>query len=306
VNGTRWAALLAIGYVGVAGTWILLSSAFAAGSSASVEELERIETVKGVAYVAVTAVALFFAARFALGRIAQRERLLQANERRVFAGLIASSVAHDSNNVLTLALSELEALEGMADPATLERLRAAIDRVVQLNRRLVLATRQNTSSSLAPLALGDAVRDAVGLVRKHPAVRAARVDVSVDDAVLVAATPLLVAQIVTNLVVNAGEATGGAGRIEVRVRRDGAHALVEVDDDGPGIAPERRAGIFDALATTKPDGNGMGLFSVKASVTALGGAVDVEAAPRGGACFRVRVPLYSPPAAGAASGTLNA
>ena len=312
---TRWAALLTLGYATLAATWIIVSGRFAAASSVSVEELERLETVKGVGYVLVTAVALFFAARFALGRIErqgravlQRERVLAASERRVHAGLIASSVAHDSNNVLTLVLLEFKALKGVVDDATLGRLRQEIDRVVQLNRRLVQATRLDTGMALRPVDLGAAVRDTVALVRNHPVVCDAHVnDAAVVEGIEVHATSLLIAQIVTNLVVNAAEATGSGGTIDVSVRRDGGDAVIEVDDDGPGIPPERRDGIFDALVTTKPEGNGIGLFSVKASVAALGGTVSVAASPRGGARFALRVPIYSPPAAaGARIGALNA
>lgn len=289
--------MLTVGYVLLAGAWILVSSRFAADSSASVEELRRFETIKGVGYVLVTAAGLFFAARFALRRIelrgqeiVRRERMLLANERRVFAGLIASSVAHDANNVLTLVLGDLDELEDAAPPETLARLHASLGKLVQLNKRLVHAARQTTSTALAPLDLAAAVREAVGLVRVHPAVRGANVAIAAAEPVSVVASPLLVAQIVTNLVVNAGEATQGRGTIDVIVRREGDGAVIEVDDDGPGIPPERREGIFDALTTTKAEGNGMGLFSVKASVAALGGGVTVRESPRGGACFRVTLP----------------
>lgn len=293
-----WAGLLAGGYVAVAGTWILLSSRFAATSAGSVEELARIELLKGVGYVAVTAAALFAAARYVLGRIERRgaellrrERALVANDRRVFAGLMASSVAHDANNVLTLVLSDLEMLDGTVDRATLDRLHGSIDRLVQLNRRVVQAARQTTSTALNRVELGEAVRDAVGLARSHPAVRYATINVATEDPLHVVATPLLLSQIVINLVVNAAEATAGKGTIAVSVARDDRRAVIVVDDDGPGIAPERRAGIFDALVTTKSEGNGIGLFSVKASAVALGGSVAVGQSPLGGASFRVTLPL---------------
>lgn len=297
-RSTLSALALTVGYILLAGAWILGSSSVAAHSSASVEELRRFETLKGVGYVLVTAVGLFFSARYALRRIERhgqellrRERALLTNERRVFAGLLASTVAHDANNVLTLVMGELEDLEGSVAPATLARLRASLDKLVQLNRRLVNAARQTASSALAPLDLAGAVREALNLVRAHPAVRGTRLELSAGEAVSVVASPLLVAQIVTNLVVNAAEATAGRGTIDVIVRREPGGAAIEVDDDGPGIPPERRDGLFDALTTTKPEGNGMGLFSVKASVAALGGAVTVRDSPRGGACFRVTLPV---------------
>jgi two-component system nitrogen regulation sensor histidine kinase NtrY len=53
---------------------------------------------------------------------------------------------------------------------------------------------------------------------------------------------------------------------------------------------ERRERIFEALETTKLDGSGLGLFSVKSCVTALGGTVEVGDSPLGGARFRVHLP----------------
>jgi signal transduction histidine kinase len=113
----------------------------------------------------------------------------------------------------------------------------------------------------------------------------------------VSANPTLLSQIVTNLLVNAGEATDGKGQVAVRVTTEGGRACLEVDDDGPGVPVERRAGLFDALVTTKPHGNGMGLFSVKAAALALGGSVSVDVAPLGGARFRVTLPLRAGDAA---------
>lgn len=298
---TAWAAALAVGYTFAAGAWVLLSSSLAASSSASLEELERFEELKGLGFVLVTALGLFLSIRFALGRIEatgrellRRERALIAGERRVFAGLIASSVAHDSNNMLAVVVAELELAKDCLDPETLARIRDAVDQLTRLNRRLVEAGRHVRGTSLQPLDLSAVVRDAVELVRPHPSLRRAAVTVEAPGPVEVSGTPVLVSQIVTNLVVNAGEATGGTGTVTVRVLAADGQARLEVQDDGPGIAPERRPGLFDALVTTKADGNGMGLFSVKAAAHALGGGATVDEAPGGGALFRVTLPLRKP------------
>lgn len=297
---TAWSAALAGGYALAAGAWILLSSSFAASSSATVDELERFEQLKGLGFVTVTALGLFLSIRFVLGRIEasgrevlRRERALLAGERRVFAGLIASSVAHDSNNILAAVLAELDLMDARPDAAAFTRIREALDQLVRLNRRLVEAGRQARGPSLQELDLSRTVRDAVDLVRPHPALRRAKLTVEAPAPVEVSGSAMLISQIVTNLVVNAGEATGGTGTVTVRVSASDGRAIVEVQDDGPGIPPERREGLFDALVTTKPDGNGMGLFSVKAAAHALGGMVAVDAAPGGGALFRVTLPLRS-------------
>jgi signal transduction histidine kinase len=101
---------------------------------------------------------------------------------------------------------------------------------------------------------------------------------------------VLVSQVVTNLLVNAGEATGGKGLIEVRVVPAGDEVRLEVHDSGPGVPLNRRATLFEALASTKPEGSGMGLFSVRACARAMGGDVAVLDSDLGGACFRVSFP----------------
>ncbi|MEW5740571.1 MAG: HAMP domain-containing sensor histidine kinase [Myxococcota bacterium] len=295
---TRWAALLAGGYLLLAGAWITFSGSIAASSATSKEELETIEFWKGWGFMFVTSTGLFFASRFALKRIeeagqelVQRERAMVANERRVFAGLIASSVAHDANNVLAVVLTELQLIRGgQIDHATLTRIRDALEQLAQLNRRLVQAGRQ-ARTSIQPVELRAVVRDAVELVRFHPSLRRVKLTVEAPEAIELNASQVFLSQIVTNLVVNAGEATGGKGSVTVRVRKTEDRALLEVEDDGPGIPVDRRADLFDALVTTKPDGNGMGLFSVKAAAVAMGGSVSVDEAPGGGALFRVSLPL---------------
>jgi signal transduction histidine kinase len=68
------------------------------------------------------------------------------------------------------------------------------------------------------------------------------------------------------------------------------------------VPAERRPGLFEALVSTKPEGNGIGLFSVKACVHGMRGTVEVVDAEGGGARFRVRLPLGQPPSPGASPG----
>jgi signal transduction histidine kinase len=66
-------------------------------------------------------------------------------------------------------------------------------------------------------------------------------------------------QVWTNLLDNAIDALGDSGTITVATRRDNACAIVEIGDDGPGIAPEFRDRVFDSFFTTKDVGAGTGL-----------------------------------------------
>jgi two-component system NtrC family sensor kinase len=301
-QSVRYSAWLTGVYVVVSATWIVATSALAAWLEPRVEGLHRIEQVKGVGFVLVTGAVLYLGARalfrrieMAGERLVRQERALVANERRVFAGLMAGSVAHDANNVLQALLMDVDDLASPETPradadAIHQRLSTSVKRLVDLNRRLVQVTRQTATAHAVTLDVGVAVREAVDLVRKHPSVRGAAIELTTAASRPLAAQPGLISQIVTNLVVNAGEASGEGGRVAVRLTERPGEIRIEVHDSGPGVPMERRATLFEALTTTKPDGNGMGLFSVRACAKALGGDVGVGDSELGGACFWVSLP----------------
>lgn len=303
----KYAVSLALTYVAVAGVYIAVSSALAARSSASVEELARIEEVKGAIFVLVTGLSVLLASRLAFARLEAsgralvlRERALVSSSRRVLAGIMASTVAHDANNVLTVVLADLDELEedgrgGAAIGPTVERLKGSIASLIALNRRLLEMGKHEARAQRAAIELGRCVRESVRLVQHHPAVRGALVEVRDRGPIPIIAHETLVSQIVGNLVVNSAEAMGGRGTIWVELEVRGDRAFIEVHDAGPGIPEARRATLFDALESTKAEGNGMGLFSVKACALGLNGSVEVESSPHGGACFRVALPLSSGP-----------
>lgn len=294
-----YALLLAGGYALLAALYIVVSSRLAADMSASVEQMRRIETLKGVLFVTVTALAVFFGAWVLMSRlerahseIRRRDAAILSSDRRVFAGLLAATTAHDANNVLMGVIADLEELPRLlgADPRV-ERLNAAIDRLIALNRRLMGTVRQGREGEATEVHLLREIRASLDSIRTHLLVRGCDLRVSGDDALTLRTHPLLVHQIVANLVVNAAEATKSHGRIDVTLARDDGYAVIEVHDDGPGVPAERRAGLFDALVSTKTEGTGLGLFSVKSCAAALGGTAEVGVSPLGGACFAVRLPL---------------
>jgi signal transduction histidine kinase len=252
-----------------------------------------------VLYVAVTSLLIFAGAQWAMRRmerdareLLRREQALVANEGRVFAGLTAAAIAHDANNVLTVALADIEMMEedgsGSED---LKRVHHAVTRMVGLNQRLLDLAQAYVSREGAPLDALEAVHEVLAVLRSHLDVRRCLVTSHGETGVVVAASPVLMHQLVGNLVLNTAQAAGDKGIIEVRVRTEAGRAVIEVHDNGPGVPVERRADLFTSLATTKPDGNGLGLFSVKACANGLGGQVEVGDSPLGGALFRIRLPL---------------
>jgi signal transduction histidine kinase len=295
----RYAVGLAMTYAALSSGYILLSSTMAADASRSIEQLRRIETLKGIGFVAVTSLAAFFGAYLALRRteryheeLRRRDHALVAAAGRALAGLIASSVAHDANNVLVVVMGEVDDLETSvpAGDERIQRLREAVRRLIHLNRRLMKASRETPEGDRREVDVAEIVRESAAALGAHAHLRQCRVRFQVEGDMRTKTMPLLIDQILNNLLLNAGEATSGKGEVEVRLTRSASEIVLEVHDNGPGVPRDRRADLFDALSTTKPDGNGLGLFSVKACAAALGGRVEVDDSPMGGATFRVHLP----------------
>lgn len=106
-------------------------------------------------------------------------------------------------------------------------------------------------------------------------------------------------RVLVNVVQNAAQALrdakgknhrGTLGTIQVSVRSDAFTHVIDIDDDGPGIAPDVREHIFDPYVTTKHDGTGLGLTIVKKIVVDHGGTIDALVSPLGGARFEIRLP----------------
>jgi signal transduction histidine kinase len=101
-------------------------------------------------------------------------------------------------------------------------------------------------------------------------------------------------QVFLNLVLNAIDATGRDGRIELAVSRWPGGVEVQVRDNGCGIGPADAARLFQPYFTTKPHGTGLGLFVTRRLVTDHGGRVDFESRPGGGTVFRVFLSFVPP------------
>lgn len=131
-----------------------------------------------------------------------------------------------------------------------------------------------------------------------------RASLQVDGGNLrVAADDLSLQQILGNLLVNASEAMGGGGEVEVTVgRAEGGMIEWRIRDHGPGISARDAARLFDARFSTKPGGAGLGLAICLRLAGENRGSIDLVHVSGGGACFRLRLPsAHDEPAAPAFS-----
>jgi two-component system sensor histidine kinase TctE len=106
-------------------------------------------------------------------------------------------------------------------------------------------------------------------------------------------------ELLSNLIDNALRYTPAGGSVTVRVRRDGKYALLEVEDTGPGIAPQERAHVFERfyrILGSNTTGSGLGLAIVREIAGQHGAEVDIFNNPRShlakypGSLFRLTFP----------------
>ena len=299
VHPLRLALIVSVAYLVISLIYIVISGQIAARLSQSIGDLEAVERTKGSIFVATSAILLFGLCYGLFRNIANRERELAefrsgmiAAERRAAAGLFASSVAHDMNNVISIvdyATKNLVSDQGRIDGETLGDLRQANSDLRKLSNLLGRASGRNLGESETDFDLAVTLRETVELARTHRKVSFCRFGVETPESVPFRGIPVLIHQMLLNLVINAAEATDQSGTITVKLTGTGSDAVIEVHDNGPGVPENQRETIMEPFFTTKDGGSGLGLLSVKVCADAHHGNIQIERSHLGGACFRIRL-----------------
>lgn len=254
-----------------------------------------------------------------------RYQMLQA-EKMAALGQTISGVAHELNNPLATILSWAERLsERNVDDKTkqgLEVILAESERAARIVRNLLTFARKRQTTR-AMVDLNQVVRETLALRAYEQKVTNIQVVEALATGVPdVFADGHQIKQVLLNLLINAEQACLGAngkGTIVVRTSHDAdrGSAILEVNDDGPGIPEDRVSKVFDPFFTTKEvgQGTGLGLTVAYAIVQEHGGRIWVESkalalrSPKGeggkaGTSFFIELPvtgqhLNAPPARGA-------
>ena len=264
----------------------------------------------------------------AFGRDLTEQRQMQARlllaDRMVSVGTLAAGVAHEINNPLAYAMTNLEAVAARRLPPLVARLREMGDEAAVIGEQLSQAAAMIEVAREGCDRMRDIVRDLRLFTRGADEDRRTLVDVRrvIDASINVAwneirhrarlvkdyrdvppvvANEARLGQVFLNLLVNAAQAlqVGSAAENVIRVTAstEAGNVAVEVRDTGAGIAPGHLARIFDPFFTTKPVGvgTGLGLWICHGIVTSLGGSISADNAPGGGAVFRVVLPPATQP-----------
>jgi two-component system CheB/CheR fusion protein len=151
-----------------------------------------------------------------------------------------------------------------------------------------------------PVDLRPVVGTAVDAARAVAPERAIEFDANAEP-VVASADPGRIQQVVLNLLTNALQHAPDSPRVDVRLRRAEDSAEVQVQDRGPGIAPEHLPHLFERFyraEASEVGGLGLGLWITRAIVTAHGGTIEVSSTQGRGTTVTVRLPLVAHPAEG--------
>ena len=230
-----------------------------------------------------------------------RAQLYQA-QRLCSLGVLASSVAHEFNNILTTIINYAKLGKADSDPATREK---AFDKIQKASQRAsqitggMLGFARSKPTERKQTDIAELVKEVLILVEKDLAKHRVNLELHVEGnpAAVVAAAEIQ--QIILNLIINARQALPRGGNIRVGVTDDVASGTIEITvaDTGMGIPPEKLRHIFDPFYTTKdgPDqtgsgGTGIGLSVCRRIIESHNGRIRVESIVGRGTTFTVKLP----------------
>jgi two-component system C4-dicarboxylate transport sensor histidine kinase DctB len=223
-----------------------------------------------------------------------REGLRQAN-RLATLGQVTASVAHETAQPVAAIRTYAVNSERLLDRGDEGQVRANLQAIGRLADRIGTVTAElrgfarKGTGEIQPIALAEAVDGALLILKG----RLAGITLSIPPIppdLQVMAGKVRLEQVLVNLLQNAAEALAGQryATIALSIRQAGAHLLVDIADNGPGIAPAVADRIFTPFVTSRAAGLGLGLVIALDIMTDMEGSLEVVPSDHG-ACFRLKL-----------------
>jgi signal transduction histidine kinase len=205
--------------------------------------------------------------------------------------LAAAGLAHETRNPLNIirGLAQMISKQENATPETREKSRQILSETDKVTAQLNEFINYSRPREVRPASLAlNAVVSEVARALSYD-LEEKRIQLEVKgEPLTIQADEQLLRQALFNLILNAVQAVNGNGRIEVVAQRSpGAEAALEVRDNGPGVAKERRTEVFKPYFTTQKQGTGLGLAVVQQIVLAHGWEIECLPNEPSGAIFRI-------------------
>jgi two-component system, NtrC family, sensor histidine kinase HydH len=220
-------------------------------------------------------------------------------------GRLLGVIAHEIKNPLStikvnlrLVDEELQAGPGGDIDQRLARARrklAVIDKEATRLEQILdgfLRYADRTQPRLSTVDLNSVVDDIIDFYMPQATVHSVTLRKSLsNEPIQCLADAAMLKQAILNLLINAQQAIAGEGEVMVRTANDGQYAQIQISDTGKGIPAERLADLFSPYQSSKPDGAGLGLATVKKIIDAHKGTITVVSEPGKGTSFTIKLPV---------------
>ena len=211
------------------------------------------------------------------------ERELAAKERMAFLGEMAARIAHNVKNPLSGMKTIVQLMEeDKALPESSRRdCRMLADEIDRLNRNIsqVLRYAKPARDTGRSADLGAVVRSVAAISQMEAQQRQITLEIDGAETCLIEAGEEAASDVVSNLLVNALEASEEGSTVRIRLARPQLHPEyieLSVEDQGRGIPEDKLDKIFQPFFTTRPGGTGLGLAIVKRRLDEIGGFVECQ------------------------------
>jgi signal transduction histidine kinase len=233
-----------------------------------------------------------------------RQQLLHS-QKMSSVGALASSVAHEFNNILTTIINYARmALRTPGDEASRTQ---ALEKILKGSQRAatiinsMLGFARNGSTQREMVDLAGLVEETLILAEKDLSKHRVHVEKRFNGRPKACVVPSQIEQVLLNLIINARQAMPRGGHLRIEVRENAPARMIDlkVSDTGVGIPPERLRLIFEPFYTTKePDasghgGTGLGLSVCRQIIEQHNGRIRVESLVGKGSTFTVKLPVQS-------------
>jgi signal transduction histidine kinase len=220
---------------------------------------------------------------------------LRLTERRAATAELLAGVAHEVRNPLFGITSTAAALEGElagneAVAPHLAVIRKESDRLARMMEEM-LALQRMPKTGASPVPLLRVLDAAAAAIRSRLAARSPQITVDAPfDLEAALADRDRLESVFGNLFENAVLSSDAAVHVRARARREDGDAVVEVEDDGPGLSSAVRDRLFEPFVTSRAGGTGIGLAVTRQIVLDHGGTIEVKSPPGGPTVFTIRLP----------------
>jgi signal transduction histidine kinase len=223
-----------------------------------------------------------------------RADLIRA-ERLSAIGKAASAVAHDFTQPLSaiagaIGLLRMDGTSQEVRERCFTAIEGELERLQRMKQEIVEFARGESSLDEADVRVDSFLENTVSALRPQLAQRDVTLSITHGYSGEWYIDSYRLARVIENLVRNAAAAISGAGTIQIRSGLEGDDLVLEVEDSGSGIAPERLDEIFEPFVSYgKKEGTGLGLAIARNVVQQHHGSIAVRSSPEG-TCFTVKLP----------------